>query len=156
MTESERIVRIMQMEQYFDVLLQTDPRDIPENPELEEILSLLTDYCESGRWLADYEADERGELPKNLKRGVLSQDGLYNLLHHIDLQIKRRNTMINLGRFLCRTVTLTLFGKHMNKHRLIKLCRTAEDILHIFYIMPVNGAKIGNTILFKKHIRCNH
>ena len=58
MTESERIVRIMQMEQYFDVLLQTDPRDIPENPELEEILSLLTDYCESGRWLADYEADE--------------------------------------------------------------------------------------------------
>ena len=93
MTESERIVRIMQMEQYFDVLLQTDPRDIPENPELEEILSLLTDYCESGRWLADYEADERGELPKNLKRGVLSQDGLYNLLHHIDLQIKRRNTM---------------------------------------------------------------
>lgn len=28
----------------------------------------------------DYEADERGELPPDMKRGVLSQDALYNLL----------------------------------------------------------------------------
>ena len=28
----------------------------------------------------DYEADERGELPPDLKRGVLSQDALYDLL----------------------------------------------------------------------------
>jgi hypothetical protein len=27
-----------------------------------------------------YEADERGELPPDLKRGVLSQDALYDLL----------------------------------------------------------------------------
>lgn len=38
---------------------------------------------ESGQWLLDYEAEERGELPKNLKRGVLSQDALYNLLEEI-------------------------------------------------------------------------
>ena len=40
----------------------------------------LTSYYESGQWLQDFEADERGELPKNLKRGVLSEDGVYNLL----------------------------------------------------------------------------
>ena len=34
----------------------------------------------SGEWLKDFEADERGKLPKNMPRGVLSEDGLYNLL----------------------------------------------------------------------------
>ena len=29
----------------------------------------------------DYEADEAGQVPTDLKRGVLSEDGLYNLLH---------------------------------------------------------------------------
>ena len=38
------------------------------------------DYYTSGLWRDDYEADERGELPPDLKRGVLSQDALYNLL----------------------------------------------------------------------------
>ena len=41
----------------------------------------LMDYYESGQWLKDYEADERGKLPAGLKRGVLSQDGLWDLLN---------------------------------------------------------------------------
>ena len=40
----------------------------------------LREYYENGQWLRDYEADERGELPATLKRGVLSQDGLWDLL----------------------------------------------------------------------------
>ena len=32
----------------------------------------------------DYEADERGELPPDLKRGVLSQDALYDLLERLN------------------------------------------------------------------------
>ena len=39
-------------------------------------IATLREYEESGQWLQDYEADERGELPHDLKRGVLSQDGL--------------------------------------------------------------------------------
>ena len=39
-------------------------------------LAALKEYEESGLWLQDYDADERGELPAELKRGVLSQDGL--------------------------------------------------------------------------------
>ena len=39
-------------------------------------LAALREYEESGLWLQDYEADERGEVPRDLKRGVLSQDGL--------------------------------------------------------------------------------
>ena len=46
----------------------------------EENMSLLKellDYYEGGQWLLDYQADERGELPPELKRGVLSQDGVW-------------------------------------------------------------------------------
>ena len=46
----------------------------------EEDMLALSAYYSGGQWLADYEADERGELPRGLKRGVLSQDGLYDLL----------------------------------------------------------------------------
>lgn len=47
--------------------------------ELEEKLDMLEDYYTSGQWLDDYEADEQGLLPEDLKRGVLSQDALYDL-----------------------------------------------------------------------------
>ena len=41
---------------------------------------LLDEYYTSGEWQEDYEADEGGLLPADLKRGVLSQDGLYDVL----------------------------------------------------------------------------
>lgn len=51
---------------------------------MEKCYDLLREYMESGLWLSDFEADERGELPTGLKRGVLSEDGLYNLLSEAD------------------------------------------------------------------------
>ena len=71
------IQRIEQMEKIFDKV----QNGIAENNvSIEEMVLELKLYYESGLWLSDYEADERGELPVGLKRGVLSQDGLYNLL----------------------------------------------------------------------------
>ena len=64
------IQRIEYMESLYDMALQT--RQVPRE---------LREYYENGQWLRDYEADERGELPRELKRGVLSQDGLWNLLN---------------------------------------------------------------------------
>ena len=43
----------------------------------------LTDYLDTGAWQEDFEADEAGRVPKDLKRGVLSEDGLYGLLADI-------------------------------------------------------------------------
>lgn len=43
----------------------------------------LTDYLDTGAWREDFEADEAGLIPKDIKRGVLSEDGLYNLLTDI-------------------------------------------------------------------------
>ena len=54
-----------------------------EDPEMENHLRQLTEYMDSGQWLQDYELDEAGGFPPDLKRGVLSQDGLYNLLAEI-------------------------------------------------------------------------
>ena len=65
------IERVEKYEQLFDAA--TVSRD-PEK------LRLLDEYYTSGEWREDYEADERGELPPELKRGVLSQDALYDLL----------------------------------------------------------------------------
>ena len=71
------IQRIEEMEKIFDKV----QNGIAENNvSIEEMVLELKIYYESGLWLSDYEADERGELPVGLKRGVLSQDGLYNLL----------------------------------------------------------------------------
>ena len=51
--------------------------------DIDQKLRLLDDYYTSGQWRADYEADEQGLLPDDLKRGVLSQDALYDLLTEI-------------------------------------------------------------------------
>ena len=45
---------------------------------------ILEEYYSSGEWREDYEADEAGLLPADLKRGVLSQDGVFDLLTEWD------------------------------------------------------------------------
>ena len=40
----------------------------------------LFDYYGSTQWMGDLEADEAGKLPKDLKRGVLSEDAVYDLI----------------------------------------------------------------------------
>ena len=67
----DRIMRVEKYERLFDAA-----RACPD----EEKLRLLDAYYTSGAWREYYEADERGEFPPDLKRGVLSQDALYDLL----------------------------------------------------------------------------
>ena len=84
--DDRTVNRIYQMEKYYDEVLlaiKNSPKSIIKDKELRKKIEVLKDYSDSGRWLKDYEADERGELPVDLKRGVLSQDGLYNLLCEI-------------------------------------------------------------------------
>ena len=40
----------------------------------------LFDYYGSTVWMKDYEDDSRGKFPKDLKRGVLSEDTIYDLI----------------------------------------------------------------------------
>ncbi len=79
----EIIMRVREMERLFDEVTDALTENGGNNSVTPDIISkirTLSRYMDSGLWLSDYEADERGELPSDLKRGVLSQDGLYNLL----------------------------------------------------------------------------
>ena len=67
----DRIQRVEGYEKLFDQV-----RARPDGEKLRQ----LEEYYASGQWREDYEADENGWLPPDLKRGVLSQDGLYDLL----------------------------------------------------------------------------
>lgn len=77
------IDRIREMEMLFDEVSAVLEYGVPCSAMTEKI-RMLTAYMDSGQWLKDYAADERGEWPADLKRGVLSQDGLYNLLTEIE------------------------------------------------------------------------
>ena len=45
----------------------------------EEDVKTLEEYYENN-WREDFELDEAGGLPKDMKRGILSEDGLYDVL----------------------------------------------------------------------------
>lgn len=81
-----QILRIQEMEKIFATVIKTFHEGMfhpEEDAEHAKMLRTLTDYYESPLWLEDYAADENGELPADLIRGVLSQDALYDLLTDI-------------------------------------------------------------------------
>jgi hypothetical protein len=82
--------RLCRMEELFDALTERyrlAPEKLRCCTETKEMVRTLAEYLAGGLWLADYEADERGEFPKELKRGILSQDALYNLLCDVEREM---------------------------------------------------------------------
>ena len=92
----EAVERIRQMELYFDMLQKIESKNreaLWEEDSIKESLQTLTQYYESGQWLHDYELDEKGLLPQNLKRGVLAQDAVYDFLDRIK-NLKGRDDVV--------------------------------------------------------------
>lgn len=78
--------RIAAMEAAFDrtaeaVKLLSEALDAYETVKMD--INRLTEYLDTGAWREDFEADEAGLVPETVKRGVLSEDALYNLLGDI-------------------------------------------------------------------------
>lgn len=80
-----QVLRIKKMEMLFDLVTKTlhSRTDELQSASIREAVQTLSDYYGNGDWLQDYELDEQRMLPPDLKRGVLSQDGLYDLLSGI-------------------------------------------------------------------------
>ena len=83
----ERIERITHMEELLDEAceaLKTLDGALAAYEEALEAIDELEQYYIGDEWRADFEADEAGELPADLKRGVLSEDAVYDMLtlHH--------------------------------------------------------------------------
>lgn len=71
------------MEKAREILDQLE-KAVSEYNSIKEDIRILQEYMGSGRWQLDFEADEAGQVPDYVPRGVLSEDGLYNFLERKD------------------------------------------------------------------------
>ena len=53
---------------------------LDEYESVQDDLQALDQYLGSPEWRADCRADEAGRLPSDMSRGVLSEDGIWNVL----------------------------------------------------------------------------
>lgn len=92
----EQIKRISRMEQALDEAAAAaaaldEALDRYSAAQVE--LAKLTAYYEGGQWMEDFDDDQAGRLPKDLKRGVLSEDAVYNLLTDNARLLERMRTL---------------------------------------------------------------
>ena len=87
-----QIERIKWMEQRFNnALAAIKDESAASLKAIKEDVAELSKYYGSELWKLDYAADEAGKLPPDLKRGVLSEDGIWNLLSDFrDIQKKKQ------------------------------------------------------------------
>ena len=87
-----QIERIKWMEQRFNnALAAIKDESAASLKAIKEDVAELSKYYGSELWKLDYAADEAGKLPPDLKRGVLSEDGIWNLLFDYgDIQKKKQ------------------------------------------------------------------
>ena len=78
-----QLIRIREMEQRLTSSLEA-VRQMEETLDRYQTaqadITILATYLNSDEWRQDLADDERGFLPPDLKRGVLSEDGIWNLL----------------------------------------------------------------------------
>lgn len=81
------------MEQYLDqasVAVMQLSAALDKYVEVQDSIANLSEYYDSDEWKKDFADDEAGRLPKELKRGVLSEDGIWNLLsdsHELNIRL---------------------------------------------------------------------
>ena len=91
----EQLQRIRKMERHLNrasAALKRLSSALDKYDEAKEDIAALASYYGSNDWKQDFADDEAGRLPKNLKRGVLSEDGIWNLLEaHQELQERMKD-----------------------------------------------------------------
>ena len=81
--DKEQITRIRKMERRLNrsmVAVKRLSNALDKWDAIQDDIAALDEYYGSGEWRQDFEDDEAGKLPQDLKRGVLSEDGIWNLL----------------------------------------------------------------------------
>lgn len=80
--QQEQITRIRQMERRLNTALAAVKRlttALDKWEAAQEAIAALDEYYGSDVWRQDLADDEAGLLPEGLKRGVLSEDGIWNM-----------------------------------------------------------------------------
>lgn len=96
----EQIERIKQMELHLDrassAVMQLSAA-LDNYIDVQESISVLDEYYSSDDWKQDYADDEAGLLPPNLRRGVLSEDAVWNLLSDTkEMNIRLLETVLEI------------------------------------------------------------
>ncbi len=96
----EQIERIKQMELHLDrassAVMQLSAA-LDNYIDVQKSISALDEYYSSDDWKQDYADDEAGLLPPNLRRGVLSEDAVWNLLSDTkEMNIRLLETVTNI------------------------------------------------------------
>lgn len=92
---SKQLDRICEMEQRLDLIekIVTNLSEaLDRYTEVQDAIESLDTYYSSDEWRKDFEDDAAGKLPKELKRGVLSEDAVWNLLTEVGELNKRLET----------------------------------------------------------------
>ena len=82
MSES-RIKRIQRMEAILDEAneaIEELDRASGRYIAVQKKIDKLAEYYSGALWKSDFEYDEKGKLPADLKRGVLSEDAVFDML----------------------------------------------------------------------------
>ena len=89
---NEQTARIRQMERRLNAASAAVKRlesALDKWEAAQEAIAALDEYYGSDLWQQDFADDEAGLLPADLKRGVLSEDGIWNLLADVSELNKR-------------------------------------------------------------------
>ena len=84
MTNIERITEMEKRMDRVEQALHALENALDTIIGLEDDILKLDAYYSSDEWMSDFRADESGLLPKDLKRGVLSEDGVWDLFGRVD------------------------------------------------------------------------
>jgi hypothetical protein len=93
----EQIERIKQMELRLEraaAAVMEVSAALDKYEAVQEDIAVLDEYYGSETWKQDYTDDEAGLLPVDLKRGVLSEDGIWNLLSDTS-ELKKRLQLLS-------------------------------------------------------------
>ena len=94
----KQIERIIEMERHIEhasAAVMELSAALDKYEEAQASIAALSDYYDSDDWKRDFADDEAGRLPAGLKRGVLSEDGIWNLLDDNRELLERIREIIN-------------------------------------------------------------
>ena len=80
MNQIERIQYMESIMEEMEEVLLALREDLEKYRSLGDKIKELELYYGSELWRRDFEDDSEGKLPADLKRGILSEDGLWDLL----------------------------------------------------------------------------
>ena len=92
MCNKTQIEHIKRMEEILDEgtgLVSELEKALDKYETIADKIAELEQYYSGGQWQKDFADDEAGKLPHDLKRGVLSEDAVYDFLAMRDRVLER-------------------------------------------------------------------